>query len=551
MGICETIKESHEKLLRRISIYPLKNDEDRDFEFYVFVDAGNENRRPLFLKALRVALGFDEKETSQITKQCQDEWNELFNKKEKQPSPEFSVLNWVKIAIEQYPYRLFVVIDPNHWIQNQQNPLNLKFWYEGEISDECWKLHTDENESFLTFAEDTRKWVRSKFLYKRICWIEIEEFEKVVPWIQGAEDVEYYSFPDLQETFQNIEPTEKAKGEFFKLWLYLKWIQHVFIRIRDIQKQKRLCLWFYQLHDISSQEKRYPPYFPSSLPKPFRTVEGAKFIQGCVLDFEEMSFKIIENIEKYFENEQNNSFVFCVFRRHGNVWELEDKKEAWELIMDFDSDPVLYGEYLTGTLSYLTRFLDATSASGAYSLQSANFVFSIAEQALFRLFLIDERIQEKYIKFTKQDAGYVLGQRIFISYLDQPNIYDQKRKPDKAIYSCISSQDKPELKICKNGNKNFEVLFKGDAIFPDCLIIHQGILDKWYNENKISIQNKILEWKESIPFLIVTSGRGTPSNLPRGVKFIPFSNLETCLIGSRFEKITAMKQFFILKERSV
>jgi len=549
MKICQTIRDN-EEIFKRSSIYLLDNDIDRNFEFFVFVDAGNEENRPLFLKALRVALGFDKEEDQNVKNECKKEWETWFDNKE-QPAPEFDILKWLKIAIEKYPYRLFVVISPDEWAQNGHNPITSNFWYDGKLPEEGWKLQKDDNEAFLTPAKDTRRWKKSKFLYKRICWISINEFKRGVPWGDNTTKRNYSAFPVLKDLFQNMDQN-KARAEYFKLWLYLKWVKHVAIRIRELKEQKKLCLWFYQLHDISSQERRNPPYFPASLPKPFRTYEKSKFIQGCILDWTKMLIQTLKNNEEfknYFNTSETMNFSFCVFRRHGHVLEYQEKNnKGWELTMDFDSNACIYGEFLTGILSYLIQFLDATSASGNSNIRSINFLLAITEQALMRIFVVDERVQENYLKFSKRDAGYILGQRVFISYLDEPDTYDQKKRPDNGIYASILSQDQPALRIYQNRNQNFEVIFQKDRLSSDCLIIHQGIFDKYGNETKADIQDKVLKWKEHIPFIIVTSGRGIPSNIARGVKFLPFSNLKSCLQGVRFEKLTLVKQLLSLKE---
>jgi hypothetical protein len=55
------------------------------------------------------------------------------------------------------------------------------------------------------------------------------------------------------------------------------------------------------------------------------------------------------------------------------------------------------------------------------------------------------------------------------------------------------------------------------------LIIHQGIFDKIKETNPRKL---ILDLKDSFPFIQITSGRGKPENVPKGEKFIEFSNIE-------------------------
>lgn len=62
------------------------------------------------------------------------------------------------------------------------------------------------------------------------------------------------------------------------------------------------------------------------------------------------------------------------------------------------------------------------------------------------------------------------------------------------------------------------------------LIIHQGILEKYLD--KAAIKNFLDRTRSNIPFIVVTSGRGIPPQLPETEKFIPFSTLEAALKGT-------------------
>jgi len=71
----------------------------------------------------------------------------------------------------------------------------------------------------------------------------------------------------------------------------------------------------------------------------------------------------------------------------------------------------------------------------------------------------------------------------------------------------------------------------------DVMIIHQGILDKvMKNPTKEKLSILLKNIKEKIPFVIITSGRGEPENIPVDAKFLAFSNIETFLLKDYPEK---------------
>ena len=83
----------------------------------------------------------------------------------------------------------------------------------------------------------------------------------------------------------------------------------------------------------------------------------------------------------------------------------------------------------------------------------------------------------------------------------------------------------------------------------DVIIIHQGVLDKLYHKKSI-IEQKLKRLKISIPFVVITSGRGTPSELPDNEKFMPFSDLREFIMKPFHEKIILINSIMkIIAER--
>ncbi|MEM7106126.1 MAG: hypothetical protein AAF502_23540 [Bacteroidota bacterium] len=66
------------------------------------------------------------------------------------------------------------------------------------------------------------------------------------------------------------------------------------------------------------------------------------------------------------------------------------------------------------------------------------------------------------------------------------------------------------------------------------LIMHYAVLEKLFNEKQR--REFVLKVKEIIPSVIITSGRGEPSDLGNSVKFLPYSNIESFLLQPYPEK---------------
>lgn len=74
----------------------------------------------------------------------------------------------------------------------------------------------------------------------------------------------------------------------------------------------------------------------------------------------------------------------------------------------------------------------------------------------------------------------------------------------------------------------------------DILIIHQGLLDKWLpGEMKTSagVDFFLDSLKEYFRYVVVTTGRGKPANIPLDARVIPFSCIESFLFQKYPEKL--------------
>lgn len=527
--------------LKKQSIYVGSDLKYPDFEILLFIDSDDPGSRPDFIHELYQVL--IKNEAQQSTAFARDHHYEELQTWIGKEHPNLLIpLNWLKIAIENYPYRLIIAIDPHKpareggWRDHKgRSPLDEDFWYQKKSSNNNLLLRELRQgmNAGKNDAESSSEWFHSRFLYNRICWVKKDEVYRIC-----------FEYPSLSDHYPHaFEGAVDQAGRplcmesYLKLWLYLKWLFHLARRVRRI-KDPHLIANFYNLTSTSEDEKRNSPYFSDTLPQILRDSEPNLKKGIFIFDLD----KCVLNLSQSHPGALSHPTI--LFRRHANAFRYYDQQQKWEPEYG-DSDHVFYGESLSGGLSYWTTFVDALS--GPNSERAIRFILSLMEQALMRIYLVDERIQDWYHTLPKEVAGYLIQQRLFVSYLEAPLKYDQKKEPPHALYA--------QVKVSRYG---LDSHFSNEAYFSmitanrridrkiDLLILHQGILDKW-KSNPAETLKGLLYWKESVPFWVITSGRGTPTNLPQGIKFLPFSAVEACINGIHFEKLPLVRQIYSLK----
>lgn len=194
---------------------------------------------------------------------------------------------------------------------------------------------------------------------------------------------------------------------------------------------------------------------------------------------------------------------------------------------------IFYQESLSGASLHYS-FLYNIIFSEADDNKRADLIFKLSENGLLRILIADERISEYVRKSPENNKIYKCAGMTVIDDLDQ--LIDNIRE-----ISAI-----PEM-------MPIEIKTKPPGIVPcyDAFIIHQGLLDKTKLDAEI-LETHIDDWKRKyFPFIFVTSGRGTPANIPRNVRFIPFSVLESNLISSSPSKFILTNTLFKALARRV
>lgn len=199
-------------------------------------------------------------------------------------------------------------------------------------------------------------------------------------------------------------------------------------------------------------------------------------------------------------------------------------------------DNAIYVEALSGSQSYLnalSRLASSTSDSlddlyGRYA-----GVARLLENAFLRILIIDERV----MNFVNDRAS----DEMMKTFINMGIWVADVQKPQQA-------QDRSTVYVFEH---NYEVQ-SGAKILDipgddrnrqfDILIIHQGIIDKWWGQAKHDPERvkEILDniRKEChIPWVVVTTGRGRPENIPDDEKVLPFSVIESSLFRRYPEKL--------------
>lgn len=186
-------------------------------------------------------------------------------------------------------------------------------------------------------------------------------------------------------------------------------------------------------------------------------------------------------------------------------------------------DAALYSEPLSGAQNYL-------NALSNLSHNDAQWAMRLAENGLLRIAVIDERVY----KFISDH-----GEEIRKTYASMHiAVVDTEKKP------CYTPEDAEFPDLSK---LDFAVRNEMDADF-DLVVVHQGIIDKWWpnnhgKENVAKILNSLrnpgggagIAFPQR--FVVVTTGRGRPDNIPDTEKVLAFSSIEACLFKRYPEKL--------------
>jgi hypothetical protein len=178
----------------------------------------------------------------------------------------------------------------------------------------------------------------------------------------------------------------------------------------------------------------------------------------------------------------------------------------------------------------------------------------LAESACLKILVMDEKILkdegDKPFYDSKQRLEVCRWANIFIA--THMRINNEKARPLHQNIEVNTPQVLVELATGAAEKKRvneFRVYWcceeSRKEIKPDALIIHQGVLENFFEEAIPKKEGEAFvdtlevfldDLKEFIPYVAVDSGRGIPANLSPEIKFIPFSLIEDYVMKDRISK---------------
>lgn len=249
-------------------------------------------------------------------------------------------------------------------------------------------------------------------------------------------------------------------------------------------------------------------------------VKGEQLIEGI---------KIITSVTNE-ELEKEEDYHWIGYRRHAHTLPIKEASKS------------LYVEPLSGTQTYLSQLARVKTDLG---LQ-----MRLIENGLMRILVLDERVAKFLREHQKEVAPHYKSMNIHV--IDHEWVVAGGETPPEGFYGKFTSVHKEALKSFvkpqepndgeNNQNGNADVSSNSNLTMfddVDILIVHQGILDKWYPEFKNrKDMGKLLEgFKRLVKYVVVTTGRGTPENIPEEAHLLPFAVVESTLFKKYPEKL--------------
>ena len=206
--------------------------------------------------------------------------------------------------------------------------------------------------------------------------------------------------------------------------------------------------------------------------------------------------------------------------------------------------------------------------------ESEEMIYELAEAAILRVLVIDERVAERAHEKIKVEDSL---KKFYGTGNSKPNRIQIARKAK--VYFCThlsmngdkrplhnkAEGETPSVEVKMSVSQNdefcidsFEVMYGNSKLKEnegtfDIVIIHQGVLEEFVKKvlGSYSYEEFLKALRKHIQHIIVTSGRGIPPNLPKSAKFIPFSLLQDYLLRGGIAKYNLVKIVTELIRRDV
>lgn len=193
----------------------------------------------------------------------------------------------------------------------------------------------------------------------------------------------------------------------------------------------------------------------------------------------------------------------------------------------------IYAEALSGSQSYLNAMSRLVSPIAKdQSGERYADVARLLENAFLRILIIDERVMN-FVEERSSDEmkKSFINMGIWIADVGNQGTAEASSEVKDALYKFRHYSE------VRQGDYKQSTCVDIQAGQFDILVIHQGIIDKWWERHDQSKVKEILnDLRLSIPRVVVTTGRGRPENIPEDEKVLPFSVIESSLFRRYPEK---------------
>ena len=221
--------------------------------------------------------------------------------------------------------------------------------------------------------------------------------------------------------------------------------------------------------------------------------------------------------------------------RHGD----KDAKDICNVAVE---NRALYLEPVSGSQSYLNALKELNCdlkaikkynesqvlniVESAQRNSAMRFVTELFENSVMRVLIIDERTK----KFADEHPDVAA---IFVS--TGISVLGGEEDSVEKLFKAYSEKSYGSTRSVFDGEKIDGIPIGSFEI----VIIHQGIIDKqleWVD--KRSAMEDFYVWlKQNMRYVVITTGRGTPPNVPSDARVLPFSVVESTLFKRYPEKL--------------
>jgi len=323
-------------------------------------------------------------------------------------------------------------------------------------------------------------------------------------------------------------------------------IERIINLSRSVEDAVKLCK-----KELKEEEDEYTDLSKRDDVHPREIIAENMMIYLGKNDTEKLKVLLSEDFEN--KNSPNRIPYLFSIKKEGNNNGNGEKKYILYAKDEEKQLSIVYQRHQTGGAEYYHESLSGSSEhfvilesilTGEENYNYYKMLYQLIENGLIRILVADERIMRyagsnENVKTALECAGVYVVQNI--DGFPLKKVTGKKTKKTKVSLGDIENVGLPGYTEYKNE-------------FFDFFIIHQGILDKieesQKNGIKIDWKETIREWKKEVaPFVIVTSGRGRPVNVPENAKFLPFSVVEKTLITSYHSKFILTQMLFRVKNK--